>query len=32
MTPPDTAVAEKIEEPSGETEELISGSEAIAHA
>jgi pyruvate ferredoxin oxidoreductase alpha subunit len=32
MTPPDTAVAEKIEGPSGETEELISGSEAIAHA
>ena len=32
MTPPDTAVAEKIERPSGETEELISGSEAIAHA
>ncbi len=32
MTPPDTAVAEKIEGPSDETEELISGSEAIAHA
>ncbi len=32
MTPPDTAVAEKIEGPGGETEELISGSEAIAHA
>ncbi len=32
MTPPDLAVAEKIEGPSGETEELISGSEAIAHA
>ncbi len=32
MTPPDTAVAEKIEGPTGETEELISGSEAIAHA
>ncbi len=32
MTPPDTALAEKIEGPSGETEELISGSEAIAHA
>ena len=32
MTPPDTAVAEKFEGPSGETEELISGSEAIAHA
>ena len=32
MTPPDTALAEKIEGPSGETEELISDSEAIAHA
>ncbi|MFQ5620092.1 MAG: hypothetical protein ACE5FR_14100 [Rhodospirillales bacterium] len=32
MTPPDTAVAEKIAGPTGETEELISGSEAIAHA
>ncbi|MCH7956953.1 MAG: hypothetical protein IIB63_05315, partial [Proteobacteria bacterium] len=32
MNPPNVATAEKIEGPSGETEELISGSEAIAHA
>jgi pyruvate ferredoxin oxidoreductase alpha subunit len=31
MNPPSTALAEKIGGPSGETEELISGSEAIAH-
>ena len=31
MTPTDTAVEEKIGGPSGATEELISGSEAIAH-
>ena len=32
MNPPNVATAEKIEGPTGETEELISGSEAIAHA